>query len=165
MSPKPSRSSGQPEKLRAVLDTNTLISGMITEKGSPAAVLRAWQNNAFVMVSCQSLIEEFVGVAHRSHLQVKYKLTDDRIEEMAQLIRAKAFLTSELYKVDVIKDDPDDNVAVSCALEGSAQYIVSGDSHLISLKEYQGIRMIVAGDFLGILREDEARKSIDHEQI
>ena len=158
MSPKPSLRSGQPEKLRVVLDTNTLISGMIVEKGSPAAVLRAWKSNVLVMVSCQSLIEEFVRVARRPHLQVAYRLTDDRIEEMAQLIRAKAFLTSELYEVDVIKDDPDDNVVISCALEGGAQYIVSGDPHLISLKEYQGIRMINAGDFLGVIGEGEARK-------
>ncbi len=47
--------------------------------------------------------------------------------------------------------DPDDNMVLECALEGRAQYIVSGDKDLLDLKEFRGIRIVRAAEFLSLL--------------
>ena len=47
--------------------------------------------------------------------------------------------------------DPDDNMVLECALEGHAQYIVSGDKDLLELKEFRGIRIVRAAEFLNLL--------------
>jgi predicted nucleic acid-binding protein len=49
-----------------------------------------------------------------------------------------------------VQDDPDDNKFIECALECRADYIVSGDTHLLNLKEYEGIKIINAGEFLEV---------------
>ncbi|MCH8318634.1 MAG: putative toxin-antitoxin system toxin component, PIN family [Bacteroidetes bacterium] len=60
---------------------------------------------------------------------------------MAQFISVKS-------KIDVIIDDPSDNIFVECAVDGKADYIITGDHHLLSLGNYKGIQIIKAKDFL-----------------
>jgi predicted nucleic acid-binding protein len=58
--------------------------------------------------------------------------------------------------VDVIKDDPDDNIILGCALGAQADYLVSGDAHLRQLGGYEEIQIVSPSEFLVILREDYA---------
>jgi len=48
----------------------------------------------------------------------------------------------------VVEDDPSDNKILECALEAEADYIVSGDRHLLDLREYRGIKILSSGEFL-----------------
>ena len=56
-------------------------------------------------------------------------------------------------KVDVIKDDPTDNKYLACALEGNADYIVTGDQHLLKVREYRGTKIISPKELLDILKK------------
>jgi predicted nucleic acid-binding protein len=49
-----------------------------------------------------------------------------------------------------VQDDPDDNKFIECALECKANYIISGDTHLLNLKEYEGIKIIKSSEFLKV---------------
>ena len=51
-------------------------------------------------------------------------------------------------KQDVIKDDPDDNVILECALEGQVQHIITQDKHLLKLKDFQGVKIVTPSEFL-----------------
>ena len=53
-----------------------------------------------------------------------------------------------IKKVEVVKDDPDDNKIIECALTAEADYIVSGDSHLFNIKEVLGIKILKPKEFL-----------------
>lgn len=57
--------------------------------------------------------------------------------------------------IDIIKDDPTDNKYLACADDGEADYIVSGDHHLLDIENYRGIRIIKAKAFLKIWKEQE----------
>jgi predicted nucleic acid-binding protein len=57
-------------------------------------------------------------------------------------------VTQDLYKTDRITADPDDNKFLGCALEAKAQYVISGDNHLLSLKHFHGIQVIDAATFV-----------------
>ena len=57
-------------------------------------------------------------------------------------------MTRDRYKTDRLKTDPDDNKFLACALEAKADFIVSGDNHLLELKHYQGIQIITAKIFV-----------------
>lgn len=52
----------------------------------------------------------------------------------------------------VVKDDPDDDNIIECAVEGKANMIVSGNNHLLELKEFEGIQILNPADFLSIIR-------------
>ncbi|HEX8228447.1 MAG TPA: putative toxin-antitoxin system toxin component, PIN family, partial [Chloroflexia bacterium] len=57
--------------------------------------------------------------------------------------------------IDAIASDPDDNKFLECAVAGGADYIVSGDKHLLSLGEYEGIRILSPADFLRVLEQGQ----------
>ena len=54
-------------------------------------------------------------------------------------------------KLDIVKEDPDDNIILECALEGNVDYIISQDNHLLKLKEFKGIKIINPEEFLKII--------------
>ena len=60
-------------------------------------------------------------------------------------------LVTPNQKVDVIKEDPDDNKIIECAIEGKADCIITNDNHLLKIREYAGIRILTPSEFLKIL--------------
>jgi len=68
------------------------------------------------------------------------------------LILEKSELAVPKRKVNVVKQDPDDNKFIEAALEGEADYIVTQDRHLLKLKEFEGIKIVTPEEFLRILK-------------
>ncbi len=120
---------------------------MIVGGGTPAALLRAWLDHRFVMVTSPAIIAEFVDVAQRSHLG-KYGLTDARAEESACLLWAKALVTPGTRTVEVVEADPDDDKFLACALAGSTKIISSGDKALRKTTGYAGIEVLSPREFV-----------------
>ncbi len=58
-------------------------------------------------------------------------------------------------KLDIIKDDPDDNKFLECAFAASAEYIISGDEHLLSLKRFMDIKIVNPAEFVKLMRKNE----------
>lgn len=103
------------------------------------------------MVSCQRAIDELDDVLRRPHLQVKYKISDDKREALLSVIREGVVLVSGESIKGVVTDDPKDDVFIACAVEGQAKYIVSGDKHLRRLRRYQSSRIVEPAYFLDVL--------------
>ena len=74
------------------------------------------------------------------------------IETFITFIEKRAIILSHTPSIQVIKEDPDDDKILACALEAQADYIVSADQHLLRLRQYQNINIITAKEFLEILR-------------
>ena len=62
-------------------------------------------------------------------------------------------MTEDQYFVSIVKKDPEDNKFIACALEGEADYIVSGDEHLLSLKHFKGIQIVDVRSFMKALEK------------
>ena len=73
------------------------------------------------------------------------------MDGIASFLYEGTILTQGFYQVTKIKQDPEDNKFIGCAVEGEADYIVSGDRHLLSLKSYKGIQILNAESFLRVL--------------
>ncbi len=54
------------------------------------------------------------------------------------------------HKLNIIKEDPSDNIVLECAAEGKADYMISGDSHLLGLKEFRGIKILTPKQFVNL---------------
>ncbi|MBF0404378.1 PIN domain-containing protein [Candidatus Magnetominusculus xianensis] len=67
------------------------------------------------------------------------------------MIAEGAVITEEIISVKCINADPDDDKFLSCAIEGEADYVVSGDEHLLSIKHYKGIQIVNSAAFVKIL--------------
>jgi len=75
------------------------------------------------------------------------------LQLIAALIFRKAIVAEDNFKTDRIVDDPTDNKFLACALEVNADYIVSGDNHLLLLKHFHGIQIVDTASFIKKIKE------------
>ncbi|MGD0283431.1 MAG: putative toxin-antitoxin system toxin component, PIN family [Dissulfurispiraceae bacterium] len=139
------------QRIRAVVDANILISGIISPKGAPRKILELARKDGFTVVSSLSINQEILSVLHRDYIYIKYNLTEEIIDEISAFLFEGTILTEDRYLLSKVKKDPKDDKFIACALEGEADYVVSGDNHLLRLKHYRGIQIIDAQDFLKLI--------------
>jgi len=138
--------------IKAVLDTNQFVSGIIMKKGASRQLLQAWRKSAYMLITSQEILEELYRVFQYPRIVKNYHLTEKDISSLFNLIQAEAVVLSTTPKIDVIKEDPADNKILSCAIEAKADYIVSGDKHLKNIGEFKEIGIVSAREFLDILK-------------
>jgi putative PIN family toxin of toxin-antitoxin system len=141
-------------KKRVVLDTNVLISAFITHDSSspPAKLYEALKDQRYILITSRLILREVKDVLGRKKIAIKYHLPPQRRAKIMQLLRALSVVTSGSLKVKVVDADPADDKFFSCAIEGGADYIVSGDRHVLGVREYSGIQVIPPRRFVEILR-------------
>ena len=83
----------------------------------------------------------------------KFNFTEEQKRRFKNLVLEIAIFVQSEEKIEVIKDDPDDNIILEGALAGEVDYIITGDTHLLNLKEFRGIKIITAKEFVGLLEK------------
>lgn len=142
--------------MRVVLDANVLISAIISSRGSPAQILSYWQEGELDLVVSLPILEELDRVIHHPKLQARYDLREELVQEFLVLLGRRAAMVEPEERLAVIERDPTDNRYLECALAGEAQYLFSGDSHLLNLEQYEGIRILTPTEFLALLKLGES---------
>jgi putative PIN family toxin of toxin-antitoxin system len=79
------------------------------------------------------------------------KLSEEKIDALLKRLRVVATVVDPQLTLEVVGKDPADNRVLECAMAGEASYIVSRDTHLLELKEYQGIVTLDPASFLAVL--------------
>jgi putative PIN family toxin of toxin-antitoxin system len=129
--------------LRIVLDTNVLVSAILTE-GRSRELFQLAIHGRYLLINSKETIEEFEEVLRRS----KFKMTESEIARTRNALIRTGRTVKVTSKRRIIKQDPDDDVFVNLALDGRADYIVSGDPHLLTLAKYKGIEIVKVSDML-----------------
>lgn len=137
--------------IRAVIDTNVVVSAVLNTDGTPAAVVGA-AGEAYTLVSTADIVAEWLRVI--AYDRVARRLRRLGREEDARATVARLGMIAEMVpperlpKVRVITADPSDDLFLATALAGGAQVLVSGDRrHVLPLKEFAGIRIVDAATF------------------
>lgn len=134
--------------IRAVLDTNAIISG-IGWSGPPRAILDSAIAGDFVLLISPALLEEIRRVLTYPRLRV---LPQARVDEVVALLPLISHIVEPEERVNIVPKDPSDNRVLECALSGEASHIVSGDEHLLSLRSFRGIPIMTPASFLKVLK-------------
>ncbi|MBI4735911.1 MAG: putative toxin-antitoxin system toxin component, PIN family [candidate division NC10 bacterium] len=137
---------------RAVLDTNVIVSGLITSKGTPADLLTAWRNRRFDLVIGPAILQEIERVLRLPRITKAYRLAPQDISGLVELLTSRAVLTPGRLAIPSTARDPEDDQILACAIEGHADYIVTGDQDLLILERFQGIPIIPPAAFAAVLR-------------
>ena len=132
--------------MRVVLDTNVLVSALLFPGGAPEAVYRLGRQGRIELVSSGALLLELAQV-----LAVKFALDRDGLEDAIVDLAQSAEIVRPTERLRVIERDPADDRVLEAAAEGQAGVIVSGDRHLLELREWRAIRIVRPGPFLGEL--------------
>lgn len=139
--------------MRAVLDTNIIVSSYMVALGPPARILAAWGAGRFDLVVSLTLLAEYMRALSYDRIRRRHQLSAERIQADIARFREEGYLVEPTDVPVVILADRDDDHVLACAVAGNADYIVSGDPHLVDLGEYQGIRILRPAAFLALLDE------------
>lgn len=126
-------------KARVVLDTNVVVSGILSEEGNPARILNLWKKGAFTLVMSQPLYEEIIDTLTK--LKPKYKIPERVIKEVAELMRDYS-LWVELKHAPRVVRDPQDDVVIATATTAKADFLITGDKDILALgKTYRRVKI------------------------
>jgi len=140
--------------IRAVLDANVIVSGVIREAGPPGRLLKlALEAGQFMLVASRSVLQEVAEVLWEAKIRRYHQWDQAQLLAFIARLHRHSQMTPGTLQVRVIADDPDDNAVLACAKEGNAAYIVTGDSDLLSLGDYEGITIVTPVQFLRTLAE------------
>ncbi len=136
--------------LKIVFDVNVLVSSLIT-RGKPRELWLKARRKQFVLILSREIVSEFVKVMSREKFS-KYVGEED-IRIFLQALHETASFVKIKSRFKVVKEDPDDDIILRTAYDSRADYIVSGDKHLLSLGEFKGMRIVTIEEMLKILRK------------
>jgi putative PIN family toxin of toxin-antitoxin system len=129
--------------MKVVFDTNILVSALVFPGGrAEAALLRIIQEHDQLLLS-KPILDELLGVLAR-----KFSRDTEELARTAVLLFELALTVRPRQKLRVVLDDPDNRV-LECALAGRADAIVTGDSALLELGDFRGVRVISLREYLG----------------
>ncbi|MEA5535527.1 putative toxin-antitoxin system toxin component, PIN family [Crocosphaera sp. XPORK-15E] len=134
--------------LKVVLDTSVFVSAILSKnrETSPSIILEKWQQRSFNLVISPQLQEELIIVLLRKGIK------SELIENLVMIIETLALKIEGVYEATILdKIDPNDNMFLAASYEAKADYLVSLDNHLLSLKFYHGTQILTPSLFLKVL--------------
>lgn len=137
--------------IRAVVDTNVLVSAVIKPRGAVGPMLRHLRDGDYVLLYSEPLLTELVDVLNRPWIREKYGLDPADIETIVALILLRGEAVVPTRRIAVCRD-PKDDMFLEAAADGNASVIVSGDSDLLALESFEEIPIVRPTDFLATLR-------------
>ena len=138
--------------MRLILDTNILLSALLSPLGAPAKLLDAWERKAFTMVTSEALIAEFRDVAGRPFFRAR--LRPSAVELLATELQDFSFYCRDLPSGPVAPD-PKDCYLLAMAQASQADFLVTSDRELLSLKRHGSTRIVTPAAMIELLREAE----------
>ena len=132
--------------LRVVLDTNVLISAIISD-GKSRQLLRKGIANQFTIITSDLILRELTTVLRRP----KFRTSEEESNRIILALGRVAQVVSVKSRLQVIKEDPKDDMILETAYDGSAHVIVSGDSHLLALQNFRGIKILTVQSMLELI--------------
>jgi len=135
--------------MRIVVDTNILISALISPGNIPDQLYQLWLDKKFGLVTSQWQIAELRRVSRYDG--VKKYLKTHEVGHLVNSLREKALILEDLPTVSY-SPDPDDNPILAAGIAGEVHFIVSGDkSDILELQVVQGIPIVTARAFVELL--------------
>jgi putative PIN family toxin of toxin-antitoxin system len=134
--------------LRVVFDVNVLVSSLIT-RGKPRELWFKVRRKGFTLILSKEIISEFVKVMSREKFS-RY-VNEEDLKVFLQALYETALPVKTKSRFKIVKEDPEDDMVLRTAYDSKADYIVSGDKHLLSLREFKGIRIVSVNEMLKIL--------------
>lgn len=133
--------------MRIVVDTNVLVSATYW-KGDSYKVIRIANERQMTIMMSREITEEYYKVIKSDEVTEKVEKKNLMAEKIITKVINESVVVEPKDKLFVIKEDPDDDKFIECAVEGDAEYLISRDKHLLKLKKYKKIRIVKPEEFL-----------------
>lgn len=134
--------------MRVILDTNVLLSGLLISQSIPAKLLDAWERKAFTLVACDAIIEELRDVAGRRFFRTRIRAS--AVELLVAGLRDLSVFCPD-PPPGPTAPDPKDSYLLALAEAAEAEFLVTGDKVLQSLKRHQSTSIVSPAEMLTLL--------------
>ena len=118
-------------------DTNVLLSATLWDGSIAQKLLYDLIKQNIIIYSSREILDEYQKVLKRD-----FDFSEEEVTEIIGKVLTFITLVTPKEKVKIVKDDPDDNIIIECALESKSKFIISYDPHLLTLKECRGIQIM-----------------------
>jgi putative PIN family toxin of toxin-antitoxin system len=137
--------------MQVVLDANVFISGLLSRKGPPGQILDAWLEGQFSLFVSPPIVAEIQRVLAYPRIRARLKL--GQADQLTSLLVAATEWVEGKLVLDVLTEDPSDNIYLACAVEAQADFLVTGNlSHYLEAgNPFQGVEILTPRQFLEIL--------------
>jgi len=140
------------KKVKVVLDTNVWLSIFLkkTLGREFSEVFRKGEVETFVT---EDILKEVSKVLLYPKIDELLKLSGVSERDVLQRIIENSTVVKPKFKLRIIREDLEDNKILDCALQAKADFIVSGDRHLLKLKNFRNIKIVMPRKFLEEIQE------------
>ena len=132
--------------MQVVFDTNIFISAFVIPGGNADKAYLEAIRGTFELLTSVAILTETANT-----LRTKFAWSDYKIQQLLRAISKTATVVKSQPHIHVLKDEPDNRI-LECALLAEADLIVTGDQHLLSLREYRDISIIKLAAFMELIR-------------
>lgn len=139
---------------RAVIDTNVLTSGLLSRSSAPFHLISAWRAGRFIGVLSPPLRQEYENVLRRPRLAAQFKLTPSEIRSVLTAIDGTSDQCPSIGSSVIPLRDPKDEMVIATAVEGNADFVVTGDRDLLVVagdSRLGSIKIVTVTEFLAEL--------------
>ncbi len=137
--------------MRVILDTSVIVSGLISPHSPPAKVVELWQQGTIQLLYSAEIFAELQDVLHRQWLQQRLAHRPNRISDFLTSVVILGEIVSGAFDVSGQVRDPNDEMFLTCAVLGSADYLISGDKDLLTLGSFGPTQIVSPADFLLVM--------------
>ena len=138
--------------MRAVLDTNVVVSAFLSPTDTPARILDLLAQQAFVLVVSQSILDEYVRALCYEKVQARHGMSEAEVADVMGGLGATSVLVAPSESHHFVERDAADDMFFECAIAGGADYIVSGDAGVLAVREVRGIVAVSPAVFVEIVK-------------
>jgi len=139
-------STGRKEKKpKITVDTNILISAFVYPGTTVIKIFDGIFGGSIKLGLSDEILREFTGVCVR-----KFDYDPEDAVKLADMIRQQSEIVYPEQKISVISDEPDNRI-LECAVKFGADYIISGDRHILSVVKYKGIKILSPAEFIKVI--------------
>lgn len=129
--------------MKVLIDTNVFVSSFFG--GNPRKIIDLWKKGKIILCLSKDILDEYVDVLQRVGLK-----EENEIEELLSLFAKglNILFTTKTPDIRAVKDDPEDDKFIECAVALKAEVIITGDKALKAMGEYMGIKILNPQQFL-----------------
>lgn len=132
--------------VRVVVDTNVLVSALIKRGKSRKLICMLLEEHTVIL--SRQMLAELADVLSRD----KFSVNPAQVDNFLAILVRNAKIVAPSSHFQIIKEDPDDNAILDTAYAGKADYIVTGDKHLLALKEFKRTKIVKINQLIENLR-------------
>jgi putative PIN family toxin of toxin-antitoxin system len=140
---------------KVVLDANIFVSAILVSDSNAAKILDLARGGELELLISPGIFDEIARVLHYPKIKKRHRRTPQELQAFLKKFTEFATVVAGESKIEMVQADPDDDKYLACAMEGSADLIVSGDHHLTDLGAFQGIRIVSPKEFLDLVRKED----------